>query len=175
MDDVKKQFEQIFAHSSRIDTMVTESTKNNFGVVDARFLAQSVSLMATPSPSCILESDPISKAVNILQNEDIGCVLVTDTEGKLRGIFGERDYISRVHGDKIDLDTTPVGDYMTSEPVSIVSDSHVAYALNLMSNLGFRHVPVVDQEGCPIAVLSIRDIVDYLVKSFTDDLEDILK
>ncbi|MCX7700262.1 MAG: CBS domain-containing protein, partial [Gemmataceae bacterium] len=45
-----------------------------------------------------------------------------------------------------------------------------AYALNMMSVGGYRHLPVVDRDGRPVAVLSVRDIVDYLVQLYPEDV-----
>jgi CBS domain-containing protein len=55
---------------------------------------------------------------------------------------------------------------MTSDPDCLAVDSTVAHALNKMSVGGFRHVPVVDQEHHPAFVVSVRDVVEFLVAAF---------
>ena len=46
----------------------------------------------------------------------------------------------------------------------------VAYALSLMSEGGFRHIPIVDEGGKPVAIISVRDIIDYIVRTMDKDL-----
>ena len=58
----------------------------------------------------------------------------------------------------------PVSDYMTPHPVCERPDASLAFALNLMSNGGFRHIPIVDQDNMPIGIVSIKDMVDHIVK-----------
>ena len=46
----------------------------------------------------------------------------------------------------------------------------VAWVLNKMSVGGFRHVPAVDEEGCPVIMVSVRDVVEFLVQSFPSEI-----
>ena len=55
---------------------------------------------------------------------------------------------------------------MTPDPEVLPVRSTVAYALNKMSLGGFRHLPVVDEEHRPVFVVSVRDIVGFLVEAF---------
>jgi CBS domain-containing protein len=76
----------------------------------------------------------------------------------------------RVAGHPIDLKQTAVGDYMTRDPVTLPSDSSVAFALNRMLIEGFRHIPLVDERGCPTGVVSQRQLIEYLSDFFNRDL-----
>jgi len=67
-----------------------------------------------------------------MQQETRGCALVVE-EGRLVGILTERDLLMRLAGRPIDLARTPVGEYMTHDPVTLPADSSVAFALNRMS------------------------------------------
>jgi CBS domain-containing protein len=60
-----------------------------------------------------------------------GCVLVAP-EGRLRGIFTERDVLMKIADSPIELGQTPVNDYMTPDPDTLPADSSIAYALNKM-------------------------------------------
>ena len=62
--------------------------------------------------------------------------------------------------------TLPIGDVMTPDPETLPVKSTVAYALNMMSVGGFRHIPVVDEEHRPAFVVSVRDVVEFLVAAF---------
>ena len=62
------------------------------------------------------------------------------------------------------LDTAVVADFMTPDPMRELPDATLAYALNLMSNGGFRHAPIVDQDDVPIGIISVKDVVNCLVE-----------
>jgi CBS domain-containing protein len=95
----------------------------------------------------------------------VGCVMVVE-DGHLIGIFTERDVLTRVAGEPIDLDRRTVGELMTLDPETLTLDDDIAYALNKMSIGGFRHVPLVDCDGRPTGLISMRHIVDYIVDLF---------
>ena len=62
--------------------------------------------------------------------------------------------------------TLPLAEVMTPDPDVLPVRSTVAYALNKMCVGGFRHVPVVDEEHRPAFVVSVRDVVEFLVEAF---------
>jgi len=66
----------------------------------------------------------------------------------------------------------PIESVMTKDPVCERPETTVAYALNLMSHGGFRHLPIVDQDMMPIGILSVKDVVDYLVGKMMEGLVD---
>ena len=55
---------------------------------------------------------------------------------------------------------------MTREPETLGPDDPVAFALQRMSVGGFRHIPLVDGDGHPVGMLSVKDIVEFLVEQF---------
>jgi CBS domain-containing protein len=59
---------------------------------------------------------------------------------------------------------------MSGDPEFLRSDAPVAWVLNMMSVGGFRHVPVVNALGCPVAVISVRDVVEFLVEAFPSEI-----
>jgi CBS domain-containing protein len=66
--------------------------------------------------------------------------------------------------------TIPLGEVMTGEPESLPVDAKLAWALNMMSIGGFRHLPVTDKRGWPAFILSVRDIVQFLVEAFPAEI-----
>jgi CBS domain-containing protein len=93
-----------------------------------------------------------------------GCALVVD-EGKLLGIFTERDFVGRVINAGLSLDTE-VRQVMTPQPKTLTSDSTVQGAIEVLESSGFRHLPVVKNGGEVVGVLSVKDIINYLVEYF---------
>lgn len=144
--------------------------KSNFGVLDQGFLCQSVSMLAPRAPRTVLESASVADVIKILKEYKIGCIIVVNDQGNLTGIFSERDCVLKVFNSAIDLENTPIRDLMTKNPVTEGPTTTIAYALNLMSDGGFRHLPLVDTDGMPVGMISVKDIVDFLVRTFVDDL-----
>lgn len=103
----------------------------------------------------------VSDAVRLMRDERIGAVLVTLDERPV-GIFTERDVLVRVAFSSLSPET-PLSDVMTGNPETLGIDDGVAFALNRMIHGGFRHIPVVDDDGRAVGVLSQREIVAYIV------------
>lgn len=119
-------------------------------------------------PVEVSPNQSVTDAVRMMQEKKLGCLLVTDG-GKMVGIFTERDVLTRVFGRK-DLDKLQVKDVMTPNPEAFQPDDSIAYVLNAMSIGGYRHVPVVDENGAPIAVISVKDIVSFIIEHFPEEV-----
>ena len=114
----------------------------------------------------------IGQAARIMKDHRMGCVLVEDG-GKLIGIFTERDILTKLVGTGYDPGKVSVDGVMTRNPETLTPDDPIAFALQLMSVGGFRHVPLVDSEGRPVGILSVKDIVDYLAEHFPREILNI--
>jgi CBS domain-containing protein len=93
----------------------------------------------------------------------VGCVLVTQGD-RLVGILTERDVLKKVVG-KFELDNL-VERFMTKNPETVRMDDGIAYALHKMHIGGYRHIPVIDNEGRPVGVISVRDLLKFIVSLF---------
>jgi CBS domain-containing protein len=120
-------------------------------------------------PVCVGPEVSLRRAIELMNESRVGCVLV-QKEGRLCGIFTERDVLTKVVGRNIDLDRTAIAEFMTAEPEVLLPDDRVSYALNKMTVGGFRHVPLVDEHGRPAGVVSMRNIVDYMVELFRTEV-----
>jgi CBS domain-containing protein len=103
----------------------------------------------------VAPDDALGEVVGRMAARNVGAVLVLDG-GRLAGILTERDVL-RVVAEGVDLGS-PVSTRMTHGPETIDSSDSVEHAAVLMIHGGFRHLPVVD-EGTPVGILSIRDLV----------------
>jgi len=118
-------------------------------------------------------SDSVTDAVRMMQAEHRGCVVVTEDgsdESPLLGIFTERDVLLRIVDRGKNPATLPLAAVMTADPEVLPVRSKIAHALNKMSVGGFRHVPVVDEDHRPVFVVSVRDIVEFLVEAFPREI-----
>ncbi len=111
--------------------------------------------------------DSAESAIRIMQNRKIGCVLVI-TSGRLAGIFTERDVLTKIFRKGVDPTQMPVEACMTPEPETLRMDDSVASAVNRMHLGGYRHIPVVDDEGAPVGVISVKDIIDELAMLYPE-------
>ncbi|RIL03134.1 MAG: hypothetical protein DCC75_13010 [Proteobacteria bacterium] len=156
--------------NERINAAIRLACSRNFGVLDSNFLCQTLSVLKPAAPSTIPPDTSIEKVLSLFSSANIGSVLVVDRDGKLIGIFTERDFIRRVADKYPGIKSEPIEKYMTRDPICQPPDITVAFALNLMSDGGFRHIPLVDQDNVPVGIVSVRDVVDFIVRTFVDDL-----
>ena len=111
----------------------------------------------------------VAEAVDKMQVHREGCVLLVESK-KLTGIFTERDLLYRVIGKISDLAAAKVTDYSTASPESMKVDDTIGHALNLMHVGGYRHIPIVDDNGEPTGVISIKDAIAFLSEFFPEDV-----
>jgi CBS domain-containing protein len=100
----------------------------------------------------------------------VGAVLVVQ-EGRLVGIFTERDAVYRVMAAGRDPWATTLGEVMTREPKTVAPEETFGYALLLMHENGFRHAPVVEADGRPVGVVSARHALDPDLEDFAAEEE----
>ena len=105
--------------------------------------------------------EPVSVVAKRMHNAGVGAVVVLDEEGKLLGLFTERDLL-RLVAEEASLDK-PVGEEMTVNPTVVKPDTPILEAGSLMVQLGVRHLPVVDDDGRPLGILSLRDVCQSLL------------
>ena len=114
-------------------------------------------------------SDPVWKVVAAMKAKGRGAVLVEDN-GALVGIFTERDLVSRVDHSDVLWSHVLVRDVMTPHPTVIRPADSVHEALRRLVQGKRRHLPVVDDKGAVLGLLSIRDILAYVASKFPEDM-----
>lgn len=115
------------------------------------------------------------EALELMAEKGVGALLVIE-EGKLVGVFSERDYARKVILKGKSSKTTAVAELMTSPPICIEPDSSLRDCMVLMTNKQIRHVPVV-QNGALMGILSMRDVVNAIIYEQAEtirELEDII-
>jgi CBS domain-containing protein len=122
----------------------------------------------SPAAAVTVERDAsLADAIALLKGRNVGCVLVTSHD-ELVGIFTERDVLYRVAGLIEDLAVVPVESLMTPQPTSLRPSDPISHALHLMALHGFRHVPLVDEDGRPVGIVSLRDIMRFMEEQLVD-------
>jgi CBS domain-containing protein len=106
----------------------------------------------------LVTADPemsVREAAELMTRERIGALPVVK-QGRLIGIFSERDAMVRVLACGLDPDQTLLAAVMTADPITIDARRPFKHALQMMVDGGFRHVPVVE-DGKVVGVVSARD------------------
>ena len=111
----------------------------------------------------------VAAASRLMKHKRIGALLVVE-QGRLAGIFTERDALFRVIAEGRAPEMTTLAEVMTPNPRTIAPDRPFGHALHLMHEGEFRHVPVVEN-GRPLGMVSARDALGPDLKQFVSDLD----
>jgi CBS domain-containing protein len=114
------------------------------------------------------ESATVAEAARLMREKQVGAVMVVN-DGKLAGVFTERDALFRVVAESRDVQTTRLSEVMTRNPRTVSPDMTFTDALHIMHEGGFRHVPVVE-DGRPVGMISCRDALGPELEDFIYEL-----
>lgn len=104
-----------------------------------------------------------------MRQRAVGTLVVVNEAKVPIGILTDRDLMERVLAENLDPGSTTVRDVMTADPTTIRADEEVQVALPRMRRGGFRRLPVVDQSGSLVGLVSMDDVLMRLA----DDLAQI--
>ena len=113
----------------------------------------------------------VRAAAITMAGHKIGAIVVVDDQGRLAGLFTERDVLNRVVAQGLDPDSTQLSTVMTADLQTATPDKPLAHALHMMFEGGFRHVPVVEG-GRPVGMVSARNALGLEIQQFEKELED---
>jgi CBS domain-containing protein len=116
-------------------------------------------------PLMVRPETSLRETIETMRKANKGCILICQGPS-LRGIFTERDVIKRVMVADADLEA-PVSDFMTPNPVTLRRSDPVGLAIRTMYEGGYRRLPVVDSDGVPIGIVSVKRLVRYLADHFS--------
>ena len=109
----------------------------------------------------LIPSDTVEQAATAMRAVSHGCALVCDSD-KLVGIITERDLLKLlVVPDQMQ---SPVKNVMTSAPKTVSSKAQLFEAVRLMDQGGYRRLPVVDGQQCPVGIVDVKTVIAYLVE-----------
>ncbi|CAK7202946.1 hypothetical protein SEUCBS139899_005673 [Sporothrix eucalyptigena] len=122
-------------------------------------------LALKPSPALqIKPATTVAEAAQLMAAKREDCVLVTDDDDRIAGIFTAKDLAFRVVGAGLKANTATIAEIMTKNPLCARTDTSATDALDLMVRKGFRHLPVMDENQ------DISGILD-ITKCFYDAME----
>ncbi len=86
------------------------------------------------------------------------------------GVVTQHDIVARVNLDDDGWGATNLGAVMTRDPATVSPEASLADALSRMNDIGCRSLPVADDNGRPVGVISIRDILNHVADHFPQEL-----
>ncbi len=104
----------------------------------------------------------VYNALEIMVEKNVSALLITEN-GKLTGIFTERDYARKVILKGKASKETKIGEIMTRDLITVASETSIDACMRLMSGKHIRHLPVVDN-GQLTGIISIGDVVKYIIE-----------
>ena len=131
--------------------------------IERSLMEDPVAVLSAPHPITLPQTATVRQAIDTLLAHNIGAVLVLDVQGKLCGIFSERDLLSKVAGLHVDLERLAIADFMTANPETVTPADSLAFALHKMDIGGYRHLPVIDK-GMPVGVISVRNMLRHITR-----------
>lgn len=114
-----------------------------------------------PKPLKAADTSTVAEAVAMMSDRNFGSIIATSPDGNMSGLFTERDVMKRVVNEGKDPKKTKLSDVMTREVRVAKADDDVVDWLRAMSNDRFRRLPVVDESGDVIAIMTQGDFVSY--------------
>src|SRR6267154_4660022 len=121
-------------------------------------------------PYSMKSTSSVMEAAEFMAQRKIGAVCVIDEEGKLAGVFSERDLLNRVVVLKHDASTMKLGEVTSPLRAVIRCDETPHQALERMERIGTRHLPVVDGEKW-VGMLSMRDLLRVELSEQGDEIK----
>ena len=102
-------------------------------------------------------------AAKRMRERDVGSILVVEPDGPLAGLITATDFVALVR-DNDPKDRTPVEAFMTTDVVTVGREDTVAELAEPTAH-GYTHLPVVDDDGRPIGMVSSTDLTEHLSRA----------
>ncbi len=123
----------------------------------------SVSLMETDDYVCLKPSASLSKAIEVMKEDEGGCAIVCENR-RVVGIFTERDLLTKIIGESVDLNE-PVSNWMSPVVATLSPQATVGDAVAIMNEKSYRNIPLV-KDGQLVGSISVFDVIAYLAESY---------
>ncbi len=120
----------------------------------------------------IKPQETVFEALKKMAEKDIGTLMVIDDEGKLIGMFSERDYARKLvlHGHS--SRDSKVEEFMSTQLYCVSPDDTTLDCMALMTKQKVRHLPVLDQNKI-VGIVSIGDVVNQIIHEQHVTIEDL--
>ena len=115
----------------------------------------------------------VAEAIHKMLDHHVGAVAVVDSDFRVAGIFTERDVLRKLALSGLDPQTASVRELMTTPVEMATLSTGPGEALTTMLERHFRHLPVADERGKLLGILSIRNLLEWRVGDLSRELESL--
>ena len=129
--------------------------------------------LCDPEAAAVPVEASVADAIRKMLDYHVGAVGVVDREGRVAGIFTERDVLRKLILTGMNPETTPVRDLMTTNVEMAMLETGPGEAMATMVERHFRHLPVVDDRGKLLGILSIRNLLEWRIDGLTQELDSL--
>jgi CBS domain-containing protein len=126
--------------------------------------------LCDPDPSSVPVEASVADAIRTMLDQHVGAVGVVDREGRIAGIFTERDVLRKLSLSGRDPASTPVREVMTTPVEMATLVTTPVEALATMVERHYRHLPVIGDDGKMLGMLSIRNVLEAKIDDLTRQL-----
>lgn len=130
--------------------------------------ADSIKAMNLEPADSIPASTRLRDVIATMQKKRSSAVVIVEND-KVVGIFTERDLLNRIVGLALNEDLL-ISDVMTANPRTLGPDDRIADAIHLMTDRGYRHIPLVDDNSKNVGLLSARHIVEFIAEHYPQEV-----
>jgi CBS domain-containing protein len=124
------------------------------------------------SPTVVTSATTVLQAVEAMSKNRTGACVVVDS-GQLKGLFTERDVMSKVVLKRLDPEKALIGEVCTTALITATPETAEHTALRTMIDRHIRHLPVVDENGALVGMLSLRKLLQHRVDELSLQLESL--
>lgn len=153
---------------SDFDDIDSGTVEEELHEIRGALLNDTITMLEPAEPICLPATATVAEAIERMLARRQAGVLVVDADGRLTGIFTERDVLMRVAGQGRNAAGTTLGEVMTPDPEALRAGHRIAYAVHSMSVAGYRTVPIVDADGKPVGVVTVSNVIRWLAGLFPE-------
>ena len=125
------------------------------------------------NPATVSLLASVADAVRTMLDHRVGAITILDDQRRVAGIFSERDLMRKLALNRLDLEQIPVREVMTTPVELATGETGPGEALVTMVDRHFRHLPIVDNDGRLLGMLSIRDVLQWRIDDLSRELDSL--
>lgn len=129
--------------------------------------------LCDPEPAVVPLQASVADAIRVMLERRVGAVAVIDGEGRVAGIFTERDVLRKLALSGRNPATTSIRELMTTPVEMATLATGPGEAMATMVERHYRHLPVADEDGKLLGILSIRDLLQWRIDGLTQELDSL--
>jgi CBS domain-containing protein len=129
--------------------------------------------LCDPEVAAVSLEASVAEAVRRMLDLHVGAVAIVDSDRRVAGIFSERDVLRKQALSGREPERTPVRELMTTPVELATSETGPGEALATMVERHFRHLPIVDNDGKLLGMLSIRNVLEWRIAGLSRELDSL--